>query len=664
MVKFKFVDLFAGIGGFHLAMHELGGDCVFASEIDIQARKTYEHNFKNISPNLFRNEMFNDDIRKISAEEIPDFDVLCAGFPCQPFSQAGFRRGFMDNHNSERGNLFFNIAEIIASKRPKAFFLENVRGLYTHDNGKTFKIIADILRNELGYSVYHKIVRASDYGLPQHRPRTFIIGFRDDNPLGGGFYFPDNLPLKFNMSYVWGGKCSRDVGFTLRVGGRGSDITDRRNWDSYLVDGVVKRLGPDEGKLMQGFPDDFEFPVTNVQAMKQLGNSVAVDAIKNVGRKMINYMGLLDIEDNEKNNENMGLNLNKGEWAEPYAFLKIIKDKRLYLSDKELNQGSTFLDIEKVTNSNLNYDFLIFEGNEVIVKNKITNHETTYDTAEIITESTLEKIKNTIINASGTFNIPEFSVLQEQIGVAFQKGGNSSQKADVILDFNYNQMKSIKNDGFGIKSLMGAKPTLLNASSNTNFVYSVTDFSANLIDEVNSIDSRKKIMDRIEFIKEYGGEITFNRIEKDVFGYNLKMVDGQMPLLLGELLLKYFQLGISDIKGLVKVVFTNSSLIPQLGITTLEMFEYKIKKLLLDYTCGFFPGSKWDGKYSSNGTIVVDKNGLLHGFHIINMEAFMDYLFDNVKFDTPSSGRHGFGSVFKEKNGELFFKLNLQLRYK
>jgi len=226
--KFKFIDLFAGIGGFHLAMHELGGECVFASEMDKHARTTYEHNFRKISPELFKNDMFNDDIRKVSVSEIPDFDVLCAGFPCQPFSQAGYKRGFDDNHSSERGNLFFNITEILDEKRPKAFFLENVRGIVNHDNGNTFKVIRNILENELGYSFYFKVVKATDYGLPQHRPRAFMIGFRDEGFMRG-FEFPPNKPLKYNMSYVWGGICSRDIGFTLRVGGRGSSIHDRRN---------------------------------------------------------------------------------------------------------------------------------------------------------------------------------------------------------------------------------------------------------------------------------------------------------------------------------------------------------------------------------------------------------------------------------------------------
>ena len=277
--EFKFIDLFAGIGGFHLALHNLGGRCVFASEIDMHARKTYENNFKKISPELFKNKMFNDDIRNIAVSEIPDFDILCAGFPCQPFSQAGYKRGFEDNHNSERGNLFFNIVEILEEKKPSAFFLENVRGIVNHDDGNTFKVIRNILENELGYSFYFQIVKASDYGLPQIRPRAFMIGFRDKNKMKE-FHFPLKKPLKFNMSDVWEGECSREIGFTLRVGGKGSTINDRRNWDAYYVDGKVRQLGVEQGKKMQGFPENFDFPVSKTQAMKQLGNSVAVDAIK------------------------------------------------------------------------------------------------------------------------------------------------------------------------------------------------------------------------------------------------------------------------------------------------------------------------------------------------------------------------------------------------
>lgn len=288
----KFIDLFAGIGGFHLAFHSLGAECVFASEIDQHARKTYQHNFESISKNLFKDGMFNDDILKVLTpeKEIPDFDVLCAGFPCQPFSQAGYKRGFGENLQS-RGNMFFQICRIIEAKRPKAFFLENVRHLIKHDNERTFKIIEKSL-TDLGYSFYWKVVKACEYGLPQIRPRVFMVGYDQSQLLDVNkeFNFPKPIPLTLTMSDIWGGECDRTIGYTLRVGGRGSGLHDRRNWDSYLVDGREKRLSYVEGSRMMGFPEDFEFPVTNAQALKQLGNSVAVNAVKATAEQMVVYM--------------------------------------------------------------------------------------------------------------------------------------------------------------------------------------------------------------------------------------------------------------------------------------------------------------------------------------------------------------------------------------
>lgn len=279
-MSFRFIDLFAGIGGFHLAFHQLGAECVFASEWDSAARKTYEHNFSSISPTLFESGNFAGDITKVNKKEIPDFDILCGGFPCQPFSQAGHKLGFEDT----RGTLFFDIAEILKIKQPKAFFIENVRGLFKHDEGKTFRVISNTITKDLGYSLHYGIVKASDHGLPQHRPRLFMVGFRDpDVP----FNFPVKRPLEFTMSDVMNGKVDRDIGFTLRVGGGRSPIDDRRNWDGYIVDGEVRRITPAEGKKMQGFPATFEFPVSNAEALKQLGNSVAINAIRDWGDELI-----------------------------------------------------------------------------------------------------------------------------------------------------------------------------------------------------------------------------------------------------------------------------------------------------------------------------------------------------------------------------------------
>src|SRR6218665_2555870 len=167
---FKFIDLFAGIGGFRIALQNLGGKCVFTSEWDERAKKTYQANFGEVP--------FGDITKQSTKEFIPDgFDILCAGFPCQAFSIAGKRGGFEDT----RGTLFFDVAEIIKRKQPKAFFLENVKGLLNHDKGKTLATILNVLREDLGYFVPEpKVLNAKDFGVPQNRERIFIVGFRKD----------------------------------------------------------------------------------------------------------------------------------------------------------------------------------------------------------------------------------------------------------------------------------------------------------------------------------------------------------------------------------------------------------------------------------------------------------------------------------------------------
>ena len=286
--KYRFIDLFAGIGGFHLALHSLELECVFASEIDRYARITYEHNHKKINPELFEAGNFAGDITQVNYSQIPDFDILCGGFPCQPFSQAGYKRGFHYAKNN-RGNLFFEIVEILKTKKPKAFFLENVRHIKNHDEGRTFEAIQKTLE-KMGYSFHWKMVKASDHGLPQHRPRIFMVGFKEEKTGTSGFKFPEAEPLTMSMSDIFGEPCNKKIGYTLRVGGRASGLMDRRNWDSYSLSGRTVRLTSKEGKMMMGLPDDFDFPVSEAQAMKQLGNSVAVPAVRATAKAMIEYM--------------------------------------------------------------------------------------------------------------------------------------------------------------------------------------------------------------------------------------------------------------------------------------------------------------------------------------------------------------------------------------
>lgn len=653
MSDFKFIDLFAGIGGFHIAMEDLGGECVFSSEIDTFARKTYEHNFKKKNPSLFRSGMFNDDIRKIIPIDLPDFDILCAGFPCQPFSQAGYKRGFNDTHKSERGNLFFNIVEILEAKKPQAFFLENVRGIVNHDNGNTFKVIRGIIENELGYSFHYQVVKASDYGLPQLRPRTFMIGFKNEGILSN-FSFPPKVPLKFNMSDVWEGDCSREIGFTLRVGGRGSNINDRRNWDSYLVNGEVKKIMPEQARKMQGFPDDFEFPVANTQAMKQLGNSVAIDAVKACGKAMINHLKTL---------ENIGENMstkNKGEWTELYSFLKILNDKKLMLADKNLNINNNVdhFNVTKATTLNIEESCYLLEDDFVLVKNDTIGFEKKIKVSDFLNGEILKKLVSSIKSGSRTFNISEFDLIQDKLGISIIKGGNSNQKADIVLDIKNSQI-SKENEGFGIKSYLGSKPTLLNASGNTNFIFEILNLQPSHIDSVNSINTRTKLTDRIKEIYALGGNFQFSAIEAESMEYNLSMVDSLIPEIMSTMLLEFYLNRTNAISSNLENIFNNGNIFD----TDLISLQVKVKRLLVSILLGFFAGKKWDGKYVSNGTIVVKENGEQVGFHIIDKDSLENYLFENIKFDTPSTTRHRYGSLILENNGKIYFKLNMQLRF-
>jgi len=310
---FSFIDLFAGVGGFRMALQQLGGNCVFSSEMDRWAQKTYEANFGEVP--------FGD-ITKIGEEEIPEHDILCAGFPCQAFSLAGQRRGFKDT----RGTLFFDIARILKAKRPKAFFLENVKGLMSHRGGQTLDTILSVLKDELGYFVpTPQVIKAEDHGVPQKRGRVFIVGFRNDLKINK-FKYPKSVKVKttflkvkekhsvsaryyLSTSYLQSLRSHRvrhegkgngfgfeiigddQVANTIVIGGMGRErnlVIDHRLKDFTPVTKIkgevnregIRRMTPREWARLQGYPDEFLIPVSDAQAYKQFANSVAVPAIK------------------------------------------------------------------------------------------------------------------------------------------------------------------------------------------------------------------------------------------------------------------------------------------------------------------------------------------------------------------------------------------------
>ena len=219
---FKFIDLFAGIGGFHTAMHSVGGKCVFASEWDKNARITYEENYKSLEPSLFKKDKegnykyFNADINDVVMDDIPDFDVLCGGFPCQAFSIAGRRKGFEDT----RGTLFFNIAKIVDYKiqkghKPKVLFLENVKGLKNHDHGNTLEVLLRVLKDDLHYEVRTCVLNAKYFGVPQNRERLFFVCWDKEQCPKDDFKFP--LGLDSNLRSIFE-KESLDKAIPTKVG--------------------------------------------------------------------------------------------------------------------------------------------------------------------------------------------------------------------------------------------------------------------------------------------------------------------------------------------------------------------------------------------------------------------------------------------------------------
>jgi DNA (cytosine-5)-methyltransferase 1 len=331
---FRFIDLFAGIGGLRIPFEKLGGRCVFTSEWDPYAQKTYAANFHDGPGHLFAG-----DITRVHENDVPDHDVLLAGFPCQPFSIAGVSKknalgrphGFADK---TQGTLFFDVARIIAVKRPKAFLLENVKNLVSHDKGRTFSTIVDVLRNELGYSVHTKVINGKHF-VPQHRERIIIVGFREDVPFSwddlhlppielgpklAAILHPQDGSELVDPNYLEGPKGRVRDCYTLsdklweylqnyaakhREKGNGFGFglvtkkhTARTLSARYYKDGSEilvdqgrkknpRRLTPRECARLMGYPDTFRIPVSDTRAYKQFGNSVVVPVIGAVANLIV-----------------------------------------------------------------------------------------------------------------------------------------------------------------------------------------------------------------------------------------------------------------------------------------------------------------------------------------------------------------------------------------
>ncbi len=337
--NFRFIDLFAGIGGIRPGFEEYGGHCVFTCEWNKFSQKTYLANFPQSSEQLFAG-----DITKIDEKDIPDHDVLLAGFPCQPFSIAGVSKknalgrphGFQC---TTQGTLFFDVARIIAEKQPKAFLLENVKNLLSHDKGNTFKIILQTLRDELGYEVHHRLIDGQHF-VPQHRERILIVGFKGKTNFSwDALQLPEKGDVKLSSilhpqdgselveePYTAGDKAKINSKYTLTAklwaylqayaekhrkagNGFGFGLVDgnsvtRTLSARYYKDGSEvlvsqgkrkrpRRLTPRECARLMGFPENFIIPVSDTQAYRQFGNSVVMPVMKEVARIMMPYVKVL-----------------------------------------------------------------------------------------------------------------------------------------------------------------------------------------------------------------------------------------------------------------------------------------------------------------------------------------------------------------------------------
>lgn len=315
LTGYTFIDLFAGIGGFRLALESLGAKCVYSNDWDRYVQVVYKENFGEIS---------GIDIRKVDEKTIPNHNILCAGFPCQSFSISGKQRGFDDS----RGTLFFDVARIVKEKRPEVVFMENVKNFASHNNGKTLQVVRSTME-ELGYNFYYKVLNARDYGIPQNRERIFMVCFRRD--LGfNEFAFPKSIKLEKHIQdilltdealtenlyidrpdiYLKKSIVEKCSNYSIRIGsvnkgGQGERIYSTKGiaitlsangggvfakTGGYLVNGRPRKLHPRECARLMGFPDNYKMSKNWNQAYKQFGNSVVIDILQyiaiEIGKKL------------------------------------------------------------------------------------------------------------------------------------------------------------------------------------------------------------------------------------------------------------------------------------------------------------------------------------------------------------------------------------------
>ena len=719
---FKSIDLFAGIGGIRLGFEQAFKneiETVFVSEWDENAQKTYQTNFKD-------NFSISGDITKISENDVPEFDICLAGFPCQAFSLAGKRKGFADDYKGmSRGTLFFDVARICAVKKPKVIFCENVKGLTIHDKGRTFEIIVETLR-EIGYTVFEQVLNSRDFGVPQNRERIYIVAFRNDiAPESFDFPLPIDsnkkirdileekpVPAKYYLSERYLETLKRhkakhealghgfgyeirsldDVSGAIVCGGMGRErnlVVDNRQKNLQPTTHIkgeinkegIRKMTPREWARLQGFPDSYQLPLADVHLYKQFGNSVTVPVIKAIAEKIKEVLDKQPKIIEDKNEGLRKMTANKGEWAELYVLFKLLGEGKIYTADEKLNKDLTsYLEIVKIIREEVENTLSEYHAGtmvDIYIGGILSGSIPAVDflnNAKIL----LDTINTAKGRSFGVQSSTEAFIKRAKITQIKAKSvsslGNLGGKNDIVMQIRDPKMALVTTAGFSIKAQGEHPATLFNTAPASAFVYKLTNMSDFHMENINALVTKKGGKDkekRIEYMKANGIEMVFsgNKISpkkgRAIFTDNLDLVRGDMQEILNHVILTHYTESgkTTKVSDICDILITKN---PLSKVNPNVFYPKAIKDFLYATFAGMTASEPWDGREVVNGGFVVAKSdGDVLVYHTRDGESFRNYLFHNTKLDRPSSSEnkgYPYAHVYKVNN-EYYFDLNFQVRF-
>lgn len=350
---------------------------------------------------------------------------------------------------------------------------------------------------------------------------------------------------------------------------------------------------------------------------------------------------------------------NKGEWSELYVFMKLLSEGKVYAADERIQKlKKVYYPILKIIREEQKgkpIDYII-EDDEIKIERQSR-------TVKTISKREIDEKANELLGEiqkrKGSFGLDKIEEFANSIGVTKMKAP-SRDKTDICMQIQDIHTNYVRNVGFSIKSEMGNSPTLINAGKTTNFIYKISGITKTQAEEINRINTANKIKDRMRKIREYGGKLTFCKMNHQGFQRNLIMIDSNMPQMIGEMLLYFYNEDIKECKRLVKILGERDPL----GYGDIIIYEYKLKQFLCSCALGMKPAKEWNGLDEANGGyIIVKADGEILAYHIYNRNLFQNYLFVHTMFDRASTSRHDYMRLYEEE-GQLYIKLNLQVRFK